>query len=88
MRSALFSKKPTPDPELQRLKEELRQAQGELTQAYCRFDQALDPELVESCVYQINAVKARCNFLLRCIKARCPEAVAALAGKEDDALWI
>ena len=33
-----------------------------------------DPELVESCVYQINADKARCNYLIRAIKARSPEA--------------
>ena len=40
----------------------------------------MDPELVESCVYQISAVKARCNYLLRSIKERVG------AGKED-ALW-
>lgn len=79
----LFRKKPMPDPELLRLQEELRQAQGDLSVAYNSFDQAVDPELVESCVYQISAVKARCNYLLRSIKAR--EAVPAM-GKED-ALW-
>lgn len=87
MRPALFLKKSAPDPELLRLKEELQEAQRELSLAYSRFDQALDPELVESCVYQISAVKARCNFLLRSIKERCPEAVPALAEKEEDALW-
>ena len=84
MKTSFFAKKPLPDPELLRLHEEL---QGELTLAYRRFDQAVDPELVESCVYQISAVKARCNYLLRAIKARCPEDVpAAITGKED-ALW-
>lgn len=87
MRPALFSKKTAPDPELLRLKEELREAQQELALAYSRFDQAVDPELVESCVYQISAVKARCNFLLRSIKERCPEAVSAFSGKEENALW-
>ncbi|MBQ8389694.1 MAG: DUF2508 family protein [Oscillibacter sp.] len=82
----LFYKKPLPDPELDRLREELRQAQGDLSAAYNSFDQAVDPELVESCVYQISAVKARCNYLLRSIKARSPEAVPAATGKED-ALW-
>ena len=69
------------------LKAELQEAQGELSLAYRRFDQALDPELVESCVYQISAVKARCNYRRRSIKARCPEASPALSGKEEDPLW-
>ena len=74
-----FSQKHRPDPELLALKEELREAQWELTLAYRRFNQAVDPELVESCVYQISAVKARCNYLIRSIKERSPEAVPALS---------
>ena len=70
---SIFFKNSKPDPELLALKAELQEAQGELSLAYRRFDQALDPELVESCVYQISADKARCNYLLRAIKARCPE---------------
>ena len=74
----VFAKKAArPDPELLTLKAELLEAQGDLAQAYRQFDQALDPELVESCVYQISAVKARCNYLIRAIKERSPEAAAA-----------
>ena len=79
MRSVLFSKKTKPDPELLALKAELLDAQGDLALAYRQFDQALDPELVESCIYQISAVKARCNYLIRAIKERCPEAAAAFS---------
>ena len=78
--------------------EYMQEAQGELSLAYRRFDQALDPELVESCVYQISAVKARCNYLIRAIKAREPETAAALSraisrrargeDEEGDDLWI
>ena len=82
----IFSKKSKPDPELLALKAELQEAQEELSLAYRRFDQALDPELVESCVYQISAVKARCNYLIRAIKAREPEPTAA-AQLEGDTLW-
>ena len=64
---------------------ELLAAQADLANAYRQFDQALDPELVESCIYQISAVKARCNYLIRAIKARCPDA-APLA--QEDAAWI
>ena len=80
---SIFSKKSKPDPELLALKAELQEAQGELSLAYRRFDQALDPELVESCVYQISAIKARCNYLIRAIKARQPAVAAALPPKED-----
>ena len=86
MKTILFPKKPTPDPELVLLKAELRSAQGELAQAYRQFDQVLDPELVESCVYQISAVKARCNYLIRAIKERGPEAAAAVQ-VEETATW-
>ena len=86
MRFALFSKKSAPDPELLALKAELLDAQGDLALAYRQFDQALDPELVESCIYQISAVKARCNYLIRAIKERSPETAAAVK-QEGDAAW-
>ena len=90
----VFAKKAArPDPELLTLKAELLEAQGDLAQALAlaaeadrQFDQALDPELVESCVYQISAVKARCNYLIRAIKERSPEAAAA-AGLEGASTW-
>ena len=82
----VFSKKPTPDPELLALKAELLDAQNQLALAYHQFNQAVDPELVESCVYQISAVKARCNYLIRAIKERSPEAVAAVRSG-GDVIW-
>lgn len=68
----IFSKKRFQDPELMILRSELLEAQSELAQAYRQFNQAVDPELVESCIYQISAVKARCNYLIRAIKERGP----------------
>ena len=85
MKSILFSKKHLPDPELQALQDALAEAQNDLTHAYRQFNQAVDPELVESCVYQISAVKARCNYLIRAIKARGSNALPA-QGLEDQ-LW-
>ena len=82
----VFSKKHPQDPELLTLRSELLEAQGELAQAYRQFDQAVDPELVESCIYQISAVKARCNYLIRAIKERGPQAAAA-APTEGDSVW-
>lgn len=85
MKSVLFPKKKMPDPELEMLRSELADAQSDLQQAYRQFDQAVDPELVESCVYQISAVKARCNYLIRTIKTRCPDAAAVKL--EGDVTW-
>ena len=75
MKTVLFSGKTRPDPELLILKEELLAAQADLANAYRQFDQALDPELVESC-----------NYLIRAIKERSPTAEAA-AGLEGEAAW-
>ena len=65
---------------------ELLAAQGDLASAYRQFNQAVDPELVESCVYQISAVKARCNYLIRAIKERSPETAAAVQ-IEGESAW-
>ena len=81
-----FWKRNRPDPELLALKEELQSAQGDLSLAYRQFDQAVDPELVESCIYQIKAERARCNYLIRAIKERSPEGYPALR-LEGDAVW-
>ena len=84
MKTVLASKKPLPDPELPALKAELLAAQGELAFAYQQFDQALAPELVECCIYQISAAKARCNYLIRVIKERSPQSSLSA---EEEALW-
>lgn len=86
MMKTTFFKKTRLDQELLTLKAELQSAQGDLSLAYRQFDQAVDPELVESCIYQIKAEKARCNYLIRAIKERNPESFAALR-LEGDAVW-
>ena len=88
MKTTVFSRKAKPDPELLALKEELQLAQEELALAYRQFNQATDPELVESCVYQISAVKARCNYLIRTIKERSSGSLLAAARFEESSLWI
>lgn len=79
-------KKARPNPELLALQAELQDAQWELTLAYRRFNHAVDPELVESCIYHISAVKARCNYLIRTIKTHDPEASAAIQ-PEGESTW-
>ena len=83
MKSRAIQKRSASDPELEALKAELDTAKADLQTAYHQFDLAVEPELVESCVYQISAVQARCNYLIRAIKARQPAVAAALPPKED-----
>ena len=59
---------PAESREVSALRRSLAEAQRDLAWAYNRFDQAVDPELVESCCYEISAAKSRCDFLLRQIK--------------------
>ena len=79
------SKKHPIDPNTLVLQAELKAAQGELALAYRQFDQALAPELVESCIYRISAAKARCDYYLRVLKER--ESAAAGSAK-GDMVWI
>lgn len=79
------SKKRTPDGETLALHTELRLAQSELALAYRQFDQAVAPELVECCIYRINAAKARCDYYLRILKDRQGQAAA---GIKEAAVWI
>ncbi len=67
------------------LQQELYAANQALREAYERFNYVSEPELVEACVYEISALKARYNYLLRRIKERSAAAdapcVAAAAVK-------
>ncbi len=51
---------------------ELRRELGETTQAlhsaYEKFNYVSEPEMVDACIYEINALKSRYSYLLRCIK--------------------
>ena len=85
MKTSFFVKRNTPDPELESLQQELRDAQNELQQAYHQLDLVVEPELVESCVYQISAIQARCNYLIRAIKSRHRTAADTLW--KEDAAW-
>lgn len=55
-------------PALRQLQQELRQMNLALRNAYDKFDYVTDPQLVEASIYEIESLKARCGYLLRCIK--------------------
>ena len=56
-------------PEQQELLHSLSQTRTLLNQAYGCFNTTCDSDLIESYVYEINALQARYNYLLRRFKA-------------------
>lgn len=53
----------------QTLLEGLERTRSAIARAYAGFNGAADPELIESYVYEINALQARYGYLLRQVKA-------------------
>ena len=63
----------------EQLQQELYEANRALRVAYEKFNYVSEPELVDACVYEISALKARCNYLLRCLKESAETAEPAYA---------
>ena len=51
--------------EMRQLQECMEAVRMQLNQAYTAFNMADDEDLVESCVFEINALQARYNYLLK-----------------------
>ena len=64
MSSPFRKKRKTENP----LLKELHATRLELETAYSVFENAVDPDLVSSSIYRINAVQERYQFLLKQIK--------------------
>ena len=60
------------------LQRELRDTAQALRRAYERFNYVCEPELVDACVFEINALQAKYNYLLRLAKGPADSCVAAL----------
>lgn len=54
--------------ERQQLLEGMAQTRVLLNQAYAEFNAHSDPDLVESCVFNINALRSRYSYYVRQIK--------------------
>lgn len=58
-----------PSPEVLELEKSLQETRALIAQAYAGFNAASDAELVESYIYEIQALQARYSYLLRLRKA-------------------
>ena len=71
-----------PPSETDALKQDLRNAQDALLLAYQRFDLADAPELVEACIYEINACRTRVGYLYRLVQGSCGSPVV-----REESVW-
>ena len=62
-----FTKKKTPKEDL--LIIEINRTKLALEAAYSNFENVVDPDLIDSCIYEMNAVQNRYKFLLKQAKA-------------------
>ncbi len=62
-----FAKKKTPKEDL--LISEINKTKLALEAAYSNFENVVDPDLIDSCIYEMNAVQNRYKFLLKQAKA-------------------
>lgn len=53
--------------------EELEKARYDLALAYDNFQNAMEPDLIDCCIYQVNALQMRYKFLLTKAKQLNPE---------------
>ncbi|MBQ4069434.1 MAG: YaaL family protein [Lachnospiraceae bacterium] len=47
---------------------ELESTKNDLCAAYSNFENAIDPDLVDSCIYELQAIQLRYKFLLTKIR--------------------
>lgn len=50
------------------LLDDLKRTKSDLEQAYSNFENVIDPDLIDSCIYQVNATQLRYKFLLGRVK--------------------
>ncbi len=58
----------TEDERYTRLLADLAQTKSDLDFAYANFQNACEPDLIDSYIYEVNAVQLRYKFLLNCLK--------------------
>ncbi len=56
------------DEERRQLMEGMKQTRDQLNYAYAQFNLYCDPDLVDACVYEINALQSRYSYFVRQVK--------------------
>lgn len=64
---SLFGKRKNREDDL--LIKEINRTKLALETAYSNFENVVDPDLIDSCIYEMNAVQNRYKFLLKQAKA-------------------
>lgn len=64
----MFVRKRCPKP-TEALLSEISSTKQELETAYSHFENAIDPDLITSCIYRINSIQERYKYLLKQLKA-------------------
>ncbi|MCI9122741.1 MAG: YaaL family protein [Eubacterium sp.] len=64
-----FKQEPKPDETYQNLLDNLMLTKKSLDLAYQNFENATDPELIDSYIYEVNAIQKRYKFLLCRLKS-------------------
>ena len=64
-----FKQEPQTDESYQNLLDNLMQTKNNLDLAYQNFENATDPELIDSYIYDVNAIQMRYKFLLCRLKS-------------------
>jgi rRNA-processing protein FCF1 len=62
-----FSKKKTPKDDY--LINEINKTKLAMEAAYSNFENVVDPDLIDCCIFELNAVQKRYKFLLKQAKA-------------------
>ncbi len=63
----LFSRKKRPTEDL--LINEINKTKNALEAAYSQFEYVVDPDLIDSCIYEMNAIQNRYKYLIKLAKA-------------------
>ena len=56
------------EEERRQLMEGMRETRTQLNHAYAQFNVYSDPDLVDACVYEINALQSRYSYYVRQVK--------------------
>ncbi len=65
----IFKQEEQKDENYRRLLDNLEETKHSLDLAYQNFENATDPELIDSYIYELNAIQMRYRFLLSRVKS-------------------